>query len=322
MSATLTFDLHVHALGVAGKPGGLHLCPAENRGLMLRHLVRRMARLEHIAGGLRAQMETWMHQSRLDRFVLLALDRAHRDDGAPDPVHTRLAVDNDAVADWAQTQPKALFGASVHPWRTDALAELERLARRGACLVKWLPSAQNIAPDDPRCLPFFERMAELRLPLLTHTGVEHTLSAFDDDLNAPRRLRPALERGVTVIAAHCGARMLLHERSYFEGWRRLALDFPNCYGDISGFGLPVHGRMRSALLRDPELATKILFGSDFPMHVFPLWFAGVLGWRQALRLRALANPFDQAAQLMQALGLPDALFTRAQNLLRLPGDAK
>ena len=321
MSATLTFDLHVHALGVAGTSGGLHLCPAGNRSLMLRHLVRRMARLERVSGGLRAQMETWMHQSRLDRFVLLALDRAHRDDGAPDLAHTRLAVDNDAVADWAQTQPKALFGASVHPCRPDALAELERLAQRGACLIKWLPSAQNIAPDDPRCLPFFERLAALRLPLLTHTGVEHTLSAFDDDLNAPRRLRAALERGVTVIAAHCGARMLLHERSYFEEWRRLALEFPNCYGDISGFGLPVHGCMRRALLRDPLLATKVLFGSDFPMHVFPLWFAGVLGWRQALRLRALANPFDQAAQLMQSLGLPDAVFTRAQDLLRLPGDA-
>ena len=151
MSAPLTIDLHVHALGVAGQPGGLHLCPSGKRGLLLRHLVRRMARLEQAPGGLRAQMEAWMQQSRLERFVLLALDRAYRDDGTPDLVNTRLAVDNDAVADWAQSQPKALFGASIHPWRPDALAELDRLARRGACLVKWLPSAQNIAPDDPRC---------------------------------------------------------------------------------------------------------------------------------------------------------------------------
>lgn len=319
VGVTMRYDLHVHVFGFAGQAGRNHLCAAEHRSFMLRHLVCRMARLQGGTGGIRAQLDAWMQQSQLDRFVMLALDLAHADDGTPDLANTRLAVDNDAVADWVQTNPKALFGASLHPWRKDALAELDRLAGRGACLIKWLPSAQNIAPDDPRCIPFFERMAALRLPLLSHTGVEHTLSVFDDGLNAPRRLRLALERGVTVIAAHCGTRMALHERNYFDEWRRMALEHPKFYGDVSGFGLPIHGSARRAILRDPDLTAKILFGSDFPANVFPLWFSGLMGLRRAMALRALVNPFDRSAQTLQALGFPEAVFIRAGSLLRQVG---
>ena len=107
----------------------------------------------------------------------------------------------------------------IHPYRRDALSELERLAGRGACLIKWLPGAQNIRPDDPRCFTFYEAMAHLQIPLLCHTGNEHTLKAFPDELNDPRRLVPALERGVTVIAAHCGARLFLHEQCHLRHWR-------------------------------------------------------------------------------------------------------
>jgi len=116
-----------------------------------------------------------------------------------------------------------------------ALEELRRVAARGACLVKWLPSAQNIRPDDPRCFPFYEALAALGMPLLSHTGCEHTLAAYPDAFNAPLRLVPALERGVTVIAAHCGTRLFLHERSWFGQWRELALRHPNLYGDLAAF---------------------------------------------------------------------------------------
>jgi predicted TIM-barrel fold metal-dependent hydrolase len=302
--------------------GRNHLCPPRRRSLLLRHLVRRMQRIQRQAGdredALRSHLDAWMHGSGLDRFVLLAIDKAHRADGSPDLANTRASVDNDFVAGWAASSPKALFGASVHPLRRDALEELDRVAALGACLVKWLPSAQNIAPDDERCIPFYERLAGLGLPLLSHTGIEHTLGAFDDDLNAPRRLRLALERGVTVIAAHCGARMYLHERSAFGEWRRMALEHPRLFGDIGGFGLPVHASPRRAVLRDHDLAAKIVFGSDFPAHAFPLWYLFPLRTREGLALRRLRNPFDRAAGTMSALGIPEEAFTRAGTLLRLP----
>ena len=70
---------------------------------------------------------------------------------------------------------------------TTHLAELERLIESGACLVKWLPSAQNIQPDHPRCFPFYDLLAKHKVPLLSHTGGEHTLKAFPDSLSDPRR---------------------------------------------------------------------------------------------------------------------------------------
>jgi len=320
--AVVTYDIHVHLPVLAAAAGRNHLCPPRQRSLLLRHLVWRTRRIQRQAGGredaVRTRLDAWMRESRVDRFVLLAIDKAHRADGTPDLANTRASIDNDYVADWVAAHPKALFGASVHPLRKDALKELDRVAARGACLVKWLPSAQNIAPDDERCIPFYERLAALGMPLLSHAGIEHTLGAFDDDLNAPRRLRLALERGVTVIAAHCGARMYLHERSAFGEWRRMALEHPCFFGDISGFGLPVHGRPRRALLRDPDLAAKIVFGSDFPAQAFPLWCLFPLRTRAGLALRRVRNPFDKAAGTLSALGIPEAAFTRAGSLLRLP----
>lgn len=90
----------------------------------------------------------------MDRFVLLALDRAYRSDSSPDIENTRLAVENNYMANWALANPKALFGANIHPFRLDAPAELARLVQRGACLIKWIPSAQNIVPDENKLAGF------------------------------------------------------------------------------------------------------------------------------------------------------------------------
>ncbi|MEI6150423.1 MAG: amidohydrolase family protein, partial [bacterium] len=170
----MRYDIHVHVFDMHATCPGSYVCPESRRSLLLRHLVKRM---HDLAGSgaepqaaVVAQVDGWMRKSEIERFVLLALDRAHTSTGEPDLAHTRLAVDNDFVADWADRQPKALFGASIHPFRKDALDELDRLAERGACLVKWIPSAQNIPPDNPRCFPFYDKLARLRLPLLSHTG--------------------------------------------------------------------------------------------------------------------------------------------------------
>ena len=318
----MQYDIHVHVFDMHATCRGSYVCPESRRSLLLRHLVKRM---RGIAAGSAApqaavvsQLDGWMRESELDRFVLLALDRAHTPAGEPDLEHTRLAVDNDFVADWADRQPKALFGASIHPFRKDALDELDRLAERGACLVKWIPSAQNIPADSPRCFAFYDKLARLRMPLLSHTGIEHTLPAFDQSLNDPRRLTSPLERGVTVIAAHCGARMYLHERGFFNAWAQTARRHRNLYGDLSGFCLPLHAAPRRLILGSPDLASRILFGSDFPAHALPMWYAPALGFGKARQLRRIRNPFDKACQTMRALGIPDGAFTRAQALLRLP----
>ncbi|MCX6872477.1 MAG: amidohydrolase family protein [Verrucomicrobia bacterium] len=319
-------DLHVHLAGVGAGGSGNWLAPAFQRSYAFRRVVHglklpsgMLARPDcdtRIAG----QITAWIADSVLDHAVLLAFDAAYHDDGTRDHAHTLLVTDNDFVADLAAAHGKILFGASLHPYRRDAVAELERLIGRGACLVKWLPGAQNIQPDHPRCLPFYDALAHHRIPLLCHTGVEHTLKAFPNTLNDPRRLIPALERGVAVIAAHCGTRIFLHEKSYFRSWQAMALRYDQFYGDISAFGMVTRIWSLRHLLKSPALTAKLLFGSDFPVAPAPLSCLGPLSLRQALELRRMTNPFDQAVAMMQAVGVPDAVFARAAQLLRMPPD--
>lgn len=49
-------------------------------------------------------------------------------------------------------------------------------------------------------------MAAAGLPLLAHTGGEHTVPQIDPKLADPATLTGALDRGVTVIAAHCATK--------------------------------------------------------------------------------------------------------------------
>jgi hypothetical protein len=165
-------------------------------------------------------------------------------------------------------------------------------------------------------------LAQHRIPLLCHAGGEHTLKAFPNALNDPRRLAPALERGVTVIAAHCGVSLFLHEKSYFRAWREMALRHERFYGDISAFGVITRVWPLGTMLGTPRLAAKLVYGSDFPVPPMPLSCLGRVGLRRALQVRRVRNPFDQAVQMMQAAGVPHEVFSRAEQLLRIPASKK
>jgi predicted TIM-barrel fold metal-dependent hydrolase len=319
-------DIHVHVAGVGSQASGNYLAPAFRRSLAFRLFARRLglppgaARAPDCDQRIARLIVDKLNASQVDRAVLLAFDAAYREDGTRDEERTLMVTDNDFVADLTAFHQKALFGASVHPLRRDALGEMERLIGRGACLVKWLPGAQNIQPDDPRCIPFYDLLARHQIPLLCHSGGEHTLKAFPDTLNDPRRLAPALERGVTVIAAHCGARVYLHEKSYLQAWREMALRHERFYGDISAFGVVTRIWPLRGLLRSPQLAAKLVFGSDFPAAPMPLSCLGQVSLKRALEVRRTRNPFDQAVEMMRAAGVPDEVFARPGELLRMPAN--
>jgi len=259
----------------------------------------------------------WIRGSSIDRAVLLAMDGVYDGEGRLQAKKTSWITDNDFVADLADAEDSVLFVASIHPYRHDALDQFERLARRGACLVKWIPSAQRIRLDDPRCFAFYEGLAEYGIPLLVHTGNEHIAAWGRNAWNHPDLLRDALVRGVTVIAAHCGARLFLHERCYFRAFCRMALQHERLFGDISAFGLPTRIPMLRKLQSDDRLLSKVLYGSDFPVTTMPRWFLlsiGLSGVRQVVDVK---NPLERSYRLMREMGLPDAVFTRAGRLLRL-----
>jgi uncharacterized protein len=316
----MKIDIHVHladidALQFARKAGRTPKSGSFSR--LLRWLDAEQPALGH-EGSLNERwvnrLVSWVRESQLDHAVLLALDPVFDPTGQVCPRKTHLQVDNDFVASVAAQHPEFIFGASIHPYRKDAIQELERLIKRGARLIKWLPSSQHISPDHPLCLPFYEALAHYHIPLLSHTGVEHTLGSRRSYDNHPQRLIPALERGVTVIAAHCGEHLFLHEPSFFKSWASMARTYEHFYGDSGAFSVVTRIPALRTILNDPLLQTKLLYGSDFPGIPAPHW-CWQLGFSTMRNLSKITNPIERNMRVMQALGMPEAVFERAHQLL-------
>jgi uncharacterized protein len=161
-------------------------------------------------------------------------------------------------------------------------------------------------------------MAEARLPLLAHTGGEHTVPVVNATLADPKLLRLPLECGVTVIAAHCATKSGPADRDYFEDWCAMLSEFPNLYGDISA----MVSLNRCAHLMDclrPEIEPRILHGSDFPVPVLGhrLWLQGWIDRATLHRTQKITNPLERDWRFKEALGFPEEIRTRATGLLRL-----
>jgi predicted TIM-barrel fold metal-dependent hydrolase len=234
---------------------------------------------------------------------LLAMDRAHRADGTPDLTRTEFHVPNAYVFAAAAEQPDLFVPVlSIHPAREDAIRELEAGAAKGARLLKWLPNAQGIDPADPRHEPFYRRMQELGVVLLTHAGEEKAVAVKDAQaLGNPLRLRLPLDLGVTVIVAHCASlgrnADLDHpgrKATNFELFLRL-MDEPKyggrLYGDLSAITqinrlpLPLQ-----TLLARPDLDGRLLNGSDYPLPGVNL----VIWTRRLVQLRMISAPERKA----------------------------
>ena len=257
---------------------------------------------------------------QLDAAVVLALDATYDRDGALDLARTHMWVTNDHAMAVAARHPKLLFGCSVHPYRPDALAQLERCVNAGAALMKWLPIVQDFDPADERCFPIYEALAHHKLPLLCHTGLEHALPLVNPAVGDPKRLVPALQRGVTVIAAHCGSREIpLIEPDWVPDFMRLAHEHENLYGDTAAMNLPSRSYAYGRVLNDPVVRAKLVHGSDWPLPVIPP--ALRLGPARAWALARDDNWLRRDVRVKRAIGFDDAYFRRAATLLRLPRTA-
>jgi predicted TIM-barrel fold metal-dependent hydrolase len=213
------------------------------------------------------------------RHCLLAFDKNYRADGSADIEHTDLYVPNEYVWKLAQAEP-ALYAPviSVHPYRKDALQELDRFGALGVRLVKWLPGAMNIDPADPRCDPFYARMKHWNMALLSHTGDEQAVDVREAQaLNNPLRLRRALDAGVKVIFAHCGSTGVGSDLDDSEHRRTENFDLflrvmgekryeGLAFGEISAITQVNRSkRVPETLLARTDLHARLVNGSDYPL---------------------------------------------------------
>ncbi|PNU18965.1 metal-dependent hydrolase [Geothermobacter hydrogeniphilus] len=272
-----------------------------------------------------------LDRSRLvDGAVLLALDKVYdRETGRPQPERTEVYIPNDFVRDGCRQFDNLHYGASVNPYREDWEEQLIQADRDGAVLIKWLPAVQQIDPSAPGIEPFYRKLVELDLPLLVHTGAERSFSSSHDRLGDPRLLIKPLKAGVTVIAAHVATTGSHEGEAYIDRLLPLLQQYDNLYSDISGLTQLNKMIYPGRVARTGAISHKLLYGSDFPLiscgigpfRLVSGWnFCWNLSWRQLWFLQRVKNDWDRDLLLKQALGFPDAVFTRPARLLNLTTD--
>jgi predicted TIM-barrel fold metal-dependent hydrolase len=318
VDANQCWDCHTHLLGLGDSGGGAWVNPD-------------MRELGHPI--LRAQYAFFLNAACVDestrvdsdyvsrllayqaglasgtRLMLLAFDYAYDGDGRRLAEDSHFHVPNSYARDVARRHPGRFeWTASIHPYRKDALDALEEAARDGARAVKWLPPSMNIDPASPRCDAFYESLARLGLPLLSHAGLERAVHVPDaQKLGNPLRLRRPLEHGVRVIVAHCAsmgdgedldAGAGESQLSNFALFARL-MDEPRyeglLFGDISAMTqLNRIGPALDTVLERDDWHDRLINGSDYPLPgVFPLFSVttmvnrGYLDEHQADTIRAI-----------------------------------
>jgi uncharacterized protein len=314
-------DMHVHIVGNGLRGSGCWL----KVGTWHRPLAAFM--LHHIGVGISTaapefdeayttHLAKLVRESSLAAAVILAQDEVY------DCTGRKLAfgsfyVPNDYVLNLAREHQEFLPAVSIHPGRPDALNELDRCLEAGAVMLKLLPNCLNVDCNDPRYRKFWERMAEAKLPLLAHTGGEHTVPVFDKNLSDPEVLRLPLECGVTVIAAHSATKSGLTDPEYFYKFCDMLPRYPKLYGDTSAFNVPIRGRHIRACLREP-VASRLVHGSDYPVPVFGhwAWMQRFVGWRGFRRCEKISNVLERDFQLKREMGFPTEHFARIHSLLR------
>ena len=294
VDAEALWDVHAHLLGTGDSGSGCTVHPSMSQWWRPIEVLRRQAILNAACVGSEAASVDRSYVERLlslvadfpagARWLLFAFDNAHGDDGAAHPDTTTFHVP-DAYAREVCSRHVERFGfvASIHPYAAEAIARLDRAIADGALAIKWLPSAMNIDPRDPRCRPFHDRLARTRTPLIVHYGEEQAVpGAGREAFGNPLLARIPLEAGVRVVIAHCAS--LGHALDTdkpsaprvpaFDLFARLMDERAHeslLLGDISAV-LQINRKVDTArtLIERDDWHPRLLHGSDYPLPGIPI----------------------------------------------------
>ncbi len=319
-------DMHCHVAGIgAGNSGCFiseHLRNSYKFGIYLRSFGVTKKEVEQQGDALivRRLSEQIAASRHVDQAIILAMDGVVNNAGELDRQRTEFYVPNEFVAQQTAKYTNLLFGASINPYRHDALERLEWAHAHGARLIKWLPSIMLIDPGDERLVPFYRKLVELKMPLLTHAGKERSFTHARDEFADPERLELPLRLGVTVIAAHVASTGSHAGERDTDRLARLMTQHTNLWTDISSLTqFNKLGYLREALQR-PAFQGRLLYGTDYPLintlMVSPWYFPLNLKVRQMWKISRIDNPWDRDVALKQALGVPPEVFRRADQILR------
>jgi uncharacterized protein len=317
-------DVHVHVAGTGHDGSGCYvgerLSSKTNPVEFLKYSIYKEASgitddaqcevqwVERLAGLMKSQ-------SPHGRGLIFAFDQFHTDDGVADKARSEFFVPNAYALKVAKNYPEVFLpAASVHPYRADAVPALEEAVAGGAVAVKWLPNAQNINPGSPKCDAFYDAMARLRVPLISHAGEEKAVHAEElQRWGNPLLLRRALERGVTVCVAHCASlglnpdldapgQPMIDNLDLFLRLMRDPQWNGKLFGEVSAMTIVNRvGRPLTEVLRDDGILQRLVNGSDYPLPAINvLMQTGAVAEKGFITAaeRELLNEIDRADPLL------------------------
>jgi len=209
----------------------------------------------------------------------------------------RPRVPNETVAQACRDYPDVFTGlGSVDPHKgSAAVDEVRRIADLGLRGVKFHPSLQAFAPDDPAFDPIFAACEQHGLIALFHTGTSGIGArqpggqGIRIDYAHPLKLDAvaAAHPDLTVVAAHFGW-------PWHMDLIAIALHKTNVYIDISGWS---PRRIPAEVIRElsGRLSEQFVWGSDFP------FFAPERCLRELadLEIPTQALLYDNAARILR-----------------------
>lgn len=215
------------------------------------------------------------------RALLLPYDKSYLPGGKLDVDATMFYVPTDYAQKLSKENARwARAAMSVNPYRIDALALLESWGKRGVRYVKWSPPMMEIAPDDEAIIPFYRKMKEHNIALISHGGPYALARKKTQDYGNPVRLHLPLSLGVKVIVAHSAAEGSCNAQRDGEGSAAVAsvpcftlfismLENPKytrlLFGDISAtVNSSTDLGAITTLVARRDLHRQLVYGSDYP----------------------------------------------------------
>jgi len=213
----------------------------------------------------------------------------------------RPQVPNDEVAATARKHAQFMIAfASVDPTRgANAVREARRLIANGVRGFKLHPPLQQFHANDRSVYPFYEVLAEERLPVIIHTG--HSGIGTGMPGGGGIRLKYGNPMDIDDVAVDFPDMPIIMAHPSFP-WQDEAISIclhkPQVYIDLSGWSpryfSPILIQYANTLLKH-----KMLFGSDYPLITPDKWMTEF----EKIAIRDEVRPLILKENAVRLLGL-------------------
>jgi uncharacterized protein len=202
-----------------------------------------------------------------------------------------LSENSETWLDLSRGKDAIVCFGSVHPFRPNMRAQLDKLVAMGARGLKYHPAVQMVGPDHDRAMKLFRLAGERKLPVLFHCGPVDIETKVGRRLSQVKRYERALAENpnTTFVLGHSGA-LQMEEAIAF------AQRYPNVHYEIASQSLQAVKRLIDVL--PPH---RLMVGSDWPFYHLAIPIAKVLLATENDERARRAVLYDNAAALF---GLP------------------